>query len=104
MPTQKYLKIGGAACNYSDADPVNISFSTSSPAQADFVVQLSSLATFPVTGQSIEWYLKSRVKLFAGVINKVDIAEQWEVGDRDKLHIYGSGLDDRLFRRTTWNR
>lgn len=104
MPSQKYLHINGSACDYSEAHPVNISFTTSSPAQSDFYLARLYTDTLPVVGQYVQWYRRDNTLAFAGVISKVEPMEMWEGGDHMYVHISAVGYDDRLFRRSTWNR
>lgn len=104
MATQKYLHINGVLTNYSDAHPVNLGFTTSSPAQCDFVIELDYTATLPIVGQSVEWFRRDTTRVFGGVISQIDSTEMWESGGSLYVHISAVGYDDRLFRRTTWNR
>lgn len=104
MPSQKYLKINGVTTDYSDATPVNLSWNTASPAQADFVINILYSATAPTTGQSIEWYRRDNTLIWSGVIAEIDIQGMDEGNQRIALSVKAVGKDDRLFRRTTWNR
>lgn len=104
MPSQKYLHIDGSLTNYSDAHPVNLNFTTSSPTQCDFFIEFDYTDTLPIVGQSVEWFRRDNTRVFGGVISSVEMTEMYESGGKLYLHISASGYDDRLFRRTTWNR
>jgi uncharacterized membrane protein YgcG len=101
---QKYCKINGAAFNYSEAYPVNIRFSTSAPVQCDFYACMNYTDTWPIDGQQVEWFRRDNTKVFSGVISLIEPVEMWEGGNKVYIHITCVGRDDRLYRRTTWNR
>lgn len=104
MATKKYLKINGVLTNYTEAQPVECSFSTSAPAQSHFFITLHYTSPWPTVGQSIEWFTKDDVKRWDGVIATIEATGIREGDDYDVLEINAVGKDDRMFRRTTWNR
>lgn len=104
MATQKYCKINGSLVNYSNADPVTLSSSTSAPDQCDFVIQLAYSATFPVVGNKVQWYTKADVLIWAGVISEIDWSGMYEGASLLHVPIKAVGFNDRLYHRTTWNR